>query len=203
MVIALPFTFYFTDPLAETQDTSVGIAIGYGLPTDLFSSTYRPDRLWGPFRILSNGSRGLFPHRESNSGSAIAHLYPPTRLRLLKHNPIPSYVVMERCLIRNMENLTCIGPSNMAHYFIRSKTATCCWSWHTVHTAGTARHVACMGSSKMHTEFWWGDVTGKTFNSAGGYYRKGSPGCRDWMNLMQDRWLYRALVNTVMNLWVS
>jgi hypothetical protein len=53
-------------------DSAVGIATGYGLDdrrvgvrvpvgSRIFSSTRRPDRLWGPTSFLSNGYRGLFP----------------------------------------------------------------------------------------------------------------------------------------------
>jgi hypothetical protein len=54
------------------RDGSVGIATGYGLDdrgvvvrvpvgSRIFSSPQRPDWLWGPLNLLSNGYRCLFP----------------------------------------------------------------------------------------------------------------------------------------------
>jgi hypothetical protein len=61
-----------------SQDSAVGIATGYVLDdlgvrvrvpvgSRIFSSPNRPDRLWGPPNLLSNGYRGVTrPGREAN-----------------------------------------------------------------------------------------------------------------------------------------
>jgi hypothetical protein len=58
--------------LIQSRDSAVGIATGYGLDdrgvgvrvpvgSRIFSSPSRPDWLWGPLNLLSNGYRGSFP----------------------------------------------------------------------------------------------------------------------------------------------
>jgi hypothetical protein len=53
------------------RNSAVGIATGYGLDdrgfrvrvplaSRIFTSPWRPDRLWGPRNLLSNGYRRLF-----------------------------------------------------------------------------------------------------------------------------------------------
>jgi hypothetical protein len=58
--------------MIESRDSVVSIATGYGLDdrevgvrvpvrSRIFSSQCRPDRLWSPLILLSNGYRGIFP----------------------------------------------------------------------------------------------------------------------------------------------
>jgi hypothetical protein len=62
----------FSTVLNLSRDSVVGIATGYGLDdrgvgvrvpvgARIFSSPRRPDGLWGPSNLLSNGYWGLFP----------------------------------------------------------------------------------------------------------------------------------------------
>jgi hypothetical protein len=65
---------HFSEPTKpkKSQDSVVGIAIGYGLDDQgvgvqvpvgsrIFSSPHHPDRLWGPPSLLCNGYQRLFP----------------------------------------------------------------------------------------------------------------------------------------------
>jgi hypothetical protein len=76
-----------------SRDSSIGIATGYGLgyqgvevrvpiKARIFSSPRRPDRLWVPLSLLSNGYRGL-PPGIKRPGSEVDHS-PPTSVEVKK-----------------------------------------------------------------------------------------------------------------------
>jgi hypothetical protein len=90
--------------LLSSRDSAVGIATGYGLddrdvrvrvPVEsrIFSSPRRPDRLWGPPNLLSNGYQRLFPGGKSagceadHSPSASAEVKKYGSLHPLPHTP--------------------------------------------------------------------------------------------------------------------
>jgi hypothetical protein len=67
-----------------TQDISVSMATGYGLDglgsisgmARLFSCPQRPDPLWGPPSLLSNGYQPQFPQGVKRPGHEADHSHP-------------------------------------------------------------------------------------------------------------------------------
>jgi hypothetical protein len=88
----------WTNFLKRRRDSSVGTPKGYGLvgpglipgSVRFFSFPQRPDRIWGPFCLLSPGYRGLCPPRIKRQGREADHS-PPSRSRMVElylHCPI-------------------------------------------------------------------------------------------------------------------
>jgi hypothetical protein len=72
--------------ISESRDN----ATGYGLDDRgaiIFTSPRRPDRLWGPLSLLSNGYRGLFPLGAKRPGREVDHS-PPTSADVKKRESI-------------------------------------------------------------------------------------------------------------------
>jgi hypothetical protein len=78
----------------RSRDSAVGIATGYGLDdrgvgvwvsvgVRIFTSPCRPDRLWGPPNLLSNGYRGALSLRVKRPGRESDHS-PPTSAEVKK-----------------------------------------------------------------------------------------------------------------------
>jgi hypothetical protein len=102
---------YFSDvPLIPvSRDSAVDIAPAYGLDdrgvgvrvpvrSRIFSSPYRPDRLWDPPRLLSNGyGGGVLSPGVKRQGREADHS-PPASAEVKKmwiYTATPTYAVME------------------------------------------------------------------------------------------------------------
>jgi hypothetical protein len=83
VLISLPFS------VIQSRDSSVNIASGYGLndqeagfrvpvESGIFTSPSRPDRLWGPLNLLSNGYLG--------QENVDLYIHSPTRLHIVVLN---------------------------------------------------------------------------------------------------------------------
>jgi hypothetical protein len=95
------------------RDSAVGIATGYALDSRgvgvrvpvvaRFSSPRRPDRLWGPPSLLSNGYRRIFIRGKSGRGVKLTthlELLPRSRRSRIHGSTYPPpHVFMVQCLI--------------------------------------------------------------------------------------------------------
>jgi hypothetical protein len=105
-------SIYKTRISSGSRDSSAGIATGYGLDdrgvgvrvpvgSRIFSSPCRPDRLWGPHSLLSNGYGGHFPRVYSGRGVKLTtylQLVPRSRKYLSIH-PFPHAPVLGGSLL--------------------------------------------------------------------------------------------------------
>jgi hypothetical protein len=69
----------------------------------------------------------------------------------------------------------------------------------------------CSGRGEAYTEFWWGNLRERDHLGDAGVdgkiilrwiFWKFDMGFLEWIELVQDRDRWRALVNAVMNIWV-
>jgi hypothetical protein len=100
-----------------SQDSSVSLVLGYGLDdrgsnpgrgSEFFSSLPRPDRLWNPPSLLSNGYWGFFPRGQSGWGLKLntnLHLVPRSK-NAWSYTSTPHYVFMLWWLIKHRDNFT-------------------------------------------------------------------------------------------------
>jgi hypothetical protein len=91
-------SFIQTSASVQSRDRAVSIATGYGLDDErvgvgipkgarIFTSPFRPDRLWGPPRPLPNGYKGALSSGVKRPGSEADHS-PPTSAEVKKMRSI-------------------------------------------------------------------------------------------------------------------
>jgi hypothetical protein len=85
---------------------------------EFFSSAPRPERLWDPPSLLSNGYQGLFPCGQSGRDVKLTthlHLVPRSKNEW-SYTSTPQYVFMEWCLVKHRDNFTFTFISSVLMY---------------------------------------------------------------------------------------
>jgi hypothetical protein len=99
--------------MLKSRDSSVGIALGYGLDDgglgfnsrrgwEFFSSRLRPERLWGPPSLLSNRHQGLFLGGKAARAWSwpVASIYYRCQRMRVAILLLPQYAFMVWCPVR-------------------------------------------------------------------------------------------------------
>jgi hypothetical protein len=130
---------------SRSRDSVVGIATGYGLDdggfevrvpvaSRIFSSPNRPDRLWGPPSLLSNGYRGLSPvvmrqgREADHSPPANAKVHSPICLHGVVLNSLSTRTPLPFIWVTVMYNLSFFYLSFYNHK--DGGPSLTCYPWH-------------------------------------------------------------------------